>query len=127
MLREQEAVDQASEAQRSLVQALRDPACYPHRVGSISIIETHISFIVLTGTFASKIKKSVDLGFPQDALADRVLARDELTSRHMNALAALVAEFHTRSHRCTPKFRQGHRFFQSRARTSHIASQVHPC
>ncbi len=127
MLRGQEAVDQASEAQRSLVQALRDPACYPHRVGSISIIETHISFIVLTGTFAYKIKKSVDLGFPQDALADRVLARDELTSRHMDALAALVAEFHTRSHRCTPKFRQGHRFFQSRARTSHIASQLHPC
>ena len=127
MRREQEAVDQLSEARRRLVQALRDPACYPHPVGSISIIEAHISFIVLTGTFAYKIKKSVDLEFPQEALADRVLARDELTSRHMDALAALVAEFHTRSHRCTPKFRQGHRFFQSRARTSHIASQVDPC
>lgn len=37
--------------------------------------------------------------FPQEALADRVLARGELTSRHMDALAALVAEFHPRSHR----------------------------
>ena len=122
------------------------------------MIETHISFIVLTGTFAYKIKKSVDLGFldfttlekrrffcqeelrlnarlapqiyldvvpiggtrevprvgddaqaieyavkmlefPQEALADRVLARGELTSRHMDLLAALVAEFHARSHR----------------------------
>ena len=107
-----------------MVQALRDPACYPHPVGSISIIDARISFIVLTGTFAYKIKKSVDLEFPQEALADRVLARDELTSRHMDAP---VAEFHNRSHRCTPKFRQGHRFFQSRAKTSHIASQVHLC
>jgi hypothetical protein len=151
-----EAVDQASEAQRRLVQALRDPACYPHPVGSISLLETHISFIVLTGTFAYKIKKPVDLGFldfttlekrrffcqeelrlnarlapqiylqvvaiggtleaprvgdnaaaieyavkmlefPQEALADRVLARGGLTSRHMDALAALVAQFHARA------------------------------
>ncbi|MEO8007951.1 MAG: hypothetical protein ABI728_05455, partial [Betaproteobacteria bacterium] len=63
MLPEQEAVDQASEGQRRLVQALRDPACYPHPVASISIIETHISFVVLTGTFAYKIKKPVDFGF----------------------------------------------------------------
>ncbi len=39
------------------------------------------------------------LEFPQEALADRVLARGELTSRHMDLLAALVAEFHARSHR----------------------------
>jgi len=32
-----------------------------------------------------------------------------------------------RAMNCTPKFRRGHRFFQSRAKTSHIASQVHPC
>ena len=122
------------------------------------MIETHISFIVLTGTFAYKIKKSVNLGFldfttlekrrffcqeelrlnarfapqiyldvvsiggtrevpkvgddarafeyavkmlefPQEALADRVLARGELTLRHMDLLAELVAEFHARSHR----------------------------
>jgi len=34
MRREQEAVDQPSEAQRRLVQALRDPACYPHPSGA---------------------------------------------------------------------------------------------
>ena len=49
--------------QRELVQALSNADCYPHAVGSISVIETHISFVVLTGEFAYKIKKSVDLGF----------------------------------------------------------------
>lgn len=139
-----------------LVEALRDPACYSHPVQSIRILETHISSVVLTGTFAYKIKKPVDLGFldfttlekrrlfcdeelrlnsrlapelyldvvpicgtpeaprvggggevieyavrmhefSQEALADRVLARGELTSRHMDALAALVAGFHLRT------------------------------
>ena len=37
------------------------------------------------------------LEFPQEALADRVLAQGKLTSRHMDALAALVAEFHSRA------------------------------
>ena len=46
MLREQEAVDQASEAQRRLIQALRNPACYPHPVRSISIIEKILSRLV---------------------------------------------------------------------------------
>lgn len=50
-------------AQRRLVEALRDPAGYPHPVGHVSVIETHISFVLLTGNFAYKIKKAVDLGF----------------------------------------------------------------
>ena len=51
------------ELQRELVQGLLNPACYPHAAGRIAVIETHISFVVLTGEFAYKIKKSVDLGF----------------------------------------------------------------
>ena len=49
--------------QRSLVQALRDPACYPHPVASVALIETHISYVLLTGRYAYKIKKAVDFGF----------------------------------------------------------------
>jgi aminoglycoside phosphotransferase family enzyme/predicted kinase len=49
--------------QRGLVAALCSPARYPHAVGNITVIETHISFVLLTGTFAYKIKKSIDLGF----------------------------------------------------------------
>lgn len=63
MIREPVAQSPAVRHQNSLVEALHDPACYPHPVHPIRIIETHISIVVLTGTFAYKIKKPVDLGF----------------------------------------------------------------
>lgn len=144
---------------RRMVAGLSAPGCYPHPVGRISTIETHISFVLLTGTFAYKIKKPVDLGFldfttlekrlhfcreelrlnqrlapdiyldvvpicgtpeaptvgsgtavidyavkmvefPQGALADRMLARGELSARDIDALAAQVAAFHERAARC---------------------------
>lgn len=46
-----------------LIAALRDPARYPHPAGSIEVIETHISMVVLAGEFAYKLKKPVDFGF----------------------------------------------------------------
>ena len=49
--------------QATLVAALRDPRCYPHAVGSIEVIETHISWVVLTGTYAYKIKKPLVFDF----------------------------------------------------------------
>ena len=50
-------------AQRDLVNALLDPRCYPHAVKNVRLIETHISWVLLAGRYAYKIKKSVDLGF----------------------------------------------------------------
>jgi len=49
--------------QLCLIRALRDKQCYPHAVKSVRVIETHISWILLAGKFAYKIKKAVDLGF----------------------------------------------------------------
>ena len=49
--------------QSRLFENLRDPACYSHPVPALRVIETHISFVVLTGLFAYKIKKAVNLGF----------------------------------------------------------------
>jgi aminoglycoside phosphotransferase family enzyme/predicted kinase len=46
-----------------LIEALRNPHCYPHPVDCLHIVETHISWIVLTGPYAYKIKKPVNLGF----------------------------------------------------------------
>ena len=43
--------------------ALKNPASYPHPAANIELIETHISIAVLTGQFAYKIKKPLDLGF----------------------------------------------------------------
>jgi len=129
------------------------PNAYDHPVGTIELIETHISWVVLTGSFAYKIKKPVDFGFldfstlekrqqlceqevqlnrrlapgiylevvpitgtqekpkisaqgeafeyavkmlqfPQSAQLDNMLVAGELSARHMDDLAVLIANFH---------------------------------
>jgi aminoglycoside phosphotransferase family enzyme/predicted kinase len=47
----------------TLIAALRRPDAYPHAVGPVRVAETHISWVLLTGDFAYKIKKPVDFGF----------------------------------------------------------------
>ncbi len=49
--------------QRTLIDALRDPRRYPHPAGPVRTIETHASWVLLTGPYAYKIKKPVNLGF----------------------------------------------------------------
>lgn len=46
-----------------LVQSLLKPTPYSHQCSKIELIETHISWIILTGDFAYKIKKPVNFGF----------------------------------------------------------------
>ena len=46
-----------------LLAALGRAACYPHPVCRTRLIQTHISWVLLTGNYAYKIKKPVDLGF----------------------------------------------------------------
>jgi aminoglycoside phosphotransferase family enzyme/predicted kinase len=48
---------------QSLIEALGNPDIYDHPVKSFTIIETHISWIILTGEYAYKIKKPVNFGF----------------------------------------------------------------
>ena len=50
-------------ASGELIAALHDPRAYGHPVQNLRLIETHISWVFLTGSFAYKIKKPVDLGF----------------------------------------------------------------
>ncbi|MCC6473948.1 MAG: AAA family ATPase [Burkholderiales bacterium] len=47
----------------SIAAALCDPECYPHPCGPVELIETHISWVLLAGPYAYKIKKPVNLGF----------------------------------------------------------------
>ena len=54
-------MDQSSTSR--LIDALRDPARYPHAAGKVRVLETHISWVLLAGRYAYKIKKPVDLGF----------------------------------------------------------------
>lgn len=137
-----------------LIAGLLSPGSYDHAVGTIELIETHISWVILTGEFAYKIKKPVNLGFldfstlakrrfyceeevrlnrrlapdtyigvvsvtgspeaprwgsgepieygvkmrqfPPSAQLDQMLARGELEGRHLDAFAALIADFHRR-------------------------------
>jgi aminoglycoside phosphotransferase family enzyme len=46
-----------------LIRQLLEPAAYPHEVGEIRVIETHISWVILTGDYAYKVKKPVAFGF----------------------------------------------------------------
>lgn len=46
-----------------LIHALLSPSIYPHPTGEIRLIETHISWVILTGQFVYKLKKPVDFGF----------------------------------------------------------------
>jgi len=46
-----------------MIRGLLDPAAFPHAVRDLQIIETHISWVILTGDFVYKIKKPVSLGF----------------------------------------------------------------
>ncbi len=47
----------------TLVQSLLDPAAWPHPVDDLRMLETHISWVFLTGEYAYKIKKPVTLTF----------------------------------------------------------------
>ncbi|MGI9265121.1 MAG: AAA family ATPase, partial [Gammaproteobacteria bacterium] len=48
---------------KHLIQALIDPEIYPHPVRAVELVETHISWVLLAGDHAYKIKKPVNPGF----------------------------------------------------------------
>lgn len=53
----------AEQDQAALIEHLRDARLYDHRVDGFEVMQTHISWVILTGPFAYKIKKPVDMGF----------------------------------------------------------------
>lgn len=53
----------SSEPSSPMIRALLQPERYGHEVERCQLIETHISWVILTGSYAYKIKKPVDLGF----------------------------------------------------------------
>jgi len=70
------------------INSMLDPAVYNHEVGDIQLIQTHISWVILTGEFAYKIKKPVNFGFLDFSTLDkrRHNCEQELRlNRHMAA------------------------------------------
>jgi len=63
------------------ISALLQPEAFAHDVDQLELIETHISWVILTGKFAYKIKKPIDLGF---------LDFSTLEKRHDCALAEVA-------------------------------------
>jgi hypothetical protein len=58
-----EAIDSHSAEIRFRVEDLLTPAAFPHAVTHLELRQTHISWVVLTGPFAYKIKKPVRYDF----------------------------------------------------------------
>jgi aminoglycoside phosphotransferase family enzyme/predicted kinase len=56
----------------SLIRAMLRPEFYPHPTSDrIRLLQTHISYVLLTGDYAYKVKKPVDLGFLDFSTLDR--------------------------------------------------------
>ena len=63
---------QSVAAGRRLVEGLRRAAAYPHPVTEpIRLVETHVSWVLLTGDYAYKLKKPVRLSFLDYATLER--------------------------------------------------------
>lgn len=53
------------------VRRLLEPDFYPHPVRDLRLVETHISWVFLTGDYAYKVKKPLDLGFLDFSTLDK--------------------------------------------------------
>ncbi len=51
------------EAQARMIALLREGQGFPEPVNDVVLFETHISWVLLAGEYAYKIKKSLDVGF----------------------------------------------------------------
>ena len=76
-------------ASARLVEGLLNPAAYPHPVARVELLETHISWVLLAGDFAYKVKKPVSLGFVDFATleARRHFCEEELRLNRRTAPA----------------------------------------
>jgi len=57
--------------QEELIRGLQDPSAFDHPVERFEVVETHISWVMLTGSYAYKIKKTVDFGFVDFSTLER--------------------------------------------------------
>ncbi|MCB1916947.1 MAG: AAA family ATPase [Rhodocyclaceae bacterium] len=66
--------------QLRMIAALREPRAHPFATGAIELIETHISWVLLAGEHAYKIKKAVGLDFLDYCTLEdrRFFCREEL-------------------------------------------------
>lgn len=73
-----------------LIQALQNKALYPHEVTEFKLIETHLSWVILTGPYAYKIKKPLNLGFQDFTTLEKRHYYCELELKLNQRLAAVL-------------------------------------
>lgn len=57
--------------QHNLILSLQNPSVYPHDADRFKLIETHISWVFLSGSYVYKIKKALNLGFIDCSTLDK--------------------------------------------------------
>ncbi len=65
------APDACADTCAQRITALLDPDAYAHPVQSVRLLETHISWVLVAGDYAYKIKKPVDFGFLDFSTLDK--------------------------------------------------------
>lgn len=70
-----------------MIRELLLPGAYPHPAADLRLEETHISWVLLAGPYAYKIKKPLDLGFLDFSTLDRRSAACEVEVRLNQRLA----------------------------------------
>ena len=73
-----------------LIRGLLNPDAYPHPARDIQVCETHISWVILAGAYAYKVKKPIDMGFLDFSTLDRRIAAGEEELRLNRRLAPLI-------------------------------------
>ncbi len=76
----------------AFIRALQSPEAWPHAVDEVTLVETHISWVLLAGAYAYKFKKPVNFGFVDFSSLHlrRYYCREEL--RRNQPLAAELYE-----------------------------------
>jgi aminoglycoside phosphotransferase family enzyme/gluconate kinase len=70
-LKHENPTAKAEDASAALVHALDTPLAFGHPLRDLRVLETHISWVILTGDYAYKIKKPVNFGFLDFSTLDR--------------------------------------------------------
>ncbi|MCS5710226.1 AAA family ATPase [Candidatus Berkiella aquae] len=97
-----------------LITALKNPACYPHDSTNIEVIETHLSWVILTGSFAYKIKKPLNLGFQDFTTLEKRKHYCELEVKYNRQLAGqlYIGVVGISGNASNPSLREEHEAFE---------------
>ena len=74
-------MQEAKSGEDGLLRQLMQPGVLPDSAGGVSLIETHISWVLLAGDYAWKLKKPLDLGFLDFSTVERRRAACEAELR----------------------------------------------